>query len=272
MKKVLTIFAALSFVLSLALTADVDAQGPKGKGMGNGNCKNTEKKCCANFVDENKDGKCDKFVDANNDGKCDNCTAEGKCEGSCKGKGMGMGKGNCSTEKKNCDNATTKGCGHHKENCTGSGACGTTCKGKDYVDANNDGKCDNFVDANNDGKCDKAASCCNNMTQKGNGCKKHKGCDNNTNTNTNTKVDVGNPYPNPFDNNTTLNYELKEAGMVNVSVFDANGNLVKTIFEGQQSAGSQTAQFDGSGLQTGSYSFVVKYNGTVVTKQAIHIK
>jgi hypothetical protein len=250
MKKVLTIFAVLSFVLSMTLTTDSYAGGHKCKGMGKGNCSTTEKKCCANFVDENKDGVCDKFVDANNDGKCDNCAGDGKCAVKC--------------------------CSHKNANCSGSGmgkgARGTTCKGKEYVDANNDGKCDNFIDANNDGKCDKAASCCNNMTQKGNGCKKHKGCENNTNTNTNTKVDVGNPYPNPFGNNATLNYELKEAGMVNVSVFDAKGNLVKTIFEGQQPAGSQTAHFDGSGMQTGTYSFVVKFNGTIITKQAVHVK
>jgi len=67
-------------------------------------------------------------------------------------------------------------------------------------------------------------------------------------------TDVGNTGPNvtlmtlanpsPFHTMTTLSYVLTEAGPVELSVFDTQGRLVRTLVEGEQSAGSQNAVWD----------------------------
>ncbi len=52
--------------------------------------------------------------------------------------------------------------------------------------------------------------------------------------------------PNPFDLNTVLNYTLKEAGEVRISVFDANGRLVRHLLTATKPAGSGSVEWDGN--------------------------
>ena len=58
-------------------------------------------------------------------------------------------------------------------------------------------------------------------------------------------TDIGRPkqslllqnYPNPFNPETWIPYHLAEAGAVSVSIYDATGNLIRTLSLGYQSAG-----------------------------------
>lgn len=64
--------------------------------------------------------------------------------------------------------------------------------------------------------------------------------------------------PNPFSVSTNIGYELPGSAFVTVKVYDAVGNLVKTVFEGYQNGGSQQLSFDGTDntnttLSSGSY-------------------
>ena len=38
-------------------------------------------------------------------------------------------------------------------------------------------------------------------------------------------------YPNPLSNNTTISFSLSQSEKVSLNIFDANGRLMKTIFE-----------------------------------------
>ncbi|NQT24402.1 T9SS type A sorting domain-containing protein [candidate division KSB1 bacterium] len=57
-----------------------------------------------------------------------------------------------------------------------------------------------------------------------------------------------NAYPNPFNMNVTIPYELNQPGDVTLSVYDVNGRHVKTLFTGSQSVGIHAARWDGTSM------------------------
>jgi hypothetical protein len=60
-------------------------------------------------------------------------------------------------------------------------------------------------------------------------------------------------FPNPFTNNTTLSYSLKENDNINIMLYDAQGKLVEEVFNGKQSAGLHEFTIDGSKYSSGMY-------------------
>jgi len=60
-------------------------------------------------------------------------------------------------------------------------------------------------------------------------------------------------YPNPFNPTTKIDYVLSKSGYVELSVFNLNGQMVKTLVNRTQSAGSHSVLFDGSNLCSGIY-------------------
>jgi len=59
--------------------------------------------------------------------------------------------------------------------------------------------------------------------------------------------------PNPFTDNTTLQYSLKKDDFVKIDVYDMQGRLVQQAFEGNQKAGTHQINLDGSDLSAGIY-------------------
>ena len=51
--------------------------------------------------------------------------------------------------------------------------------------------------------------------------------------------------PNPFNPRTTLTYSTPEAGPVALRIYDAEGRLVRTLFEGASEAGEFSLTWDG---------------------------
>ncbi|HYE96125.1 MAG TPA: alpha-amylase family glycosyl hydrolase [Rubricoccaceae bacterium] len=64
---------------------------------------------------------------------------------------------------------------------------------------------------------------------------------------------LGAAYPNPFNPQATIPYEVPEAGPVRLEVFDALGRRVAVLADGWQAAGPHTARFNGAGLPSGVY-------------------
>ena len=85
------------------------------------------------------------WVDANNDGICDNYASgerQGRGPGHGKGQGQayGAGHGQCKGQGQGLHHGHGKGQGA----AAGNGQCGHEGKGPAFVDANNDGVCDNI--------------------------------------------------------------------------------------------------------------------------------
>jgi hypothetical protein len=62
-------------------------------------------------------------------------------------------------------------------------------------------------------------------------------------------------YPNPFNPSTAISYQLSANNDVNLSIFNMNGQLVRTLVQGRQAAGGYQVEWDGlddSGLPVSS--------------------
>lgn len=60
-------------------------------------------------------------------------------------------------------------------------------------------------------------------------------------------------YPNPFNNQTSINYSITSAGLTRVSVYNAQGQKVKDLFKGLQNPGKHSISFSADGLNSGVY-------------------
>lgn len=69
-------------------------------------------------------------------------------------------------------------------------------------------------------------------------------------------------YPNPFNPVTTINYTLPESGQVSLAIYDIMGRRIKTIVEQYQDSGNYSVSFDGTGLSSGTYIYLLKVSTT----------
>lgn len=87
---------------------------------------------------------------------------------------------------------------------------------------------------------------------------------------------VGN-YPNPFNPETTISFELEKSGMVDLAVYNTQGKLVKTLVAEYLNQGRHTVTWhgvnqDGDTMPSGVYLYVMKTENSVSTKRMILLK
>jgi hypothetical protein len=91
------------------------------------------------------------------------------------------------------------------------------------------------------------------------------------------KLGLSQNYPNPFNPTTTIEYTLSQTGFVNLSIFDAHGNLVRTLEKGVREAGSQTVIWDGTDesgdvVSSGTYFYRLDVDGKILAKKLLLLK
>tara|TARA_Y100000590_G_C15620194_1_gene977273 strand:- start:92 stop:1282 length:1191 start_codon:yes stop_codon:yes gene_type:complete len=84
-------------------------------------------------------------------------------------------------------------------------------------------------------------------------------------------------YPNPFNPVTTLRYDLPEDAMVNVTIYDMMGRVVKTMINSQQNAGFKSVQWDatnneGQTVAAGLYLYTIGAGEFRQTKKMVLLK
>jgi hypothetical protein len=84
-------------------------------------------------------------------------------------------------------------------------------------------------------------------------------------------------YPNPFNPLTSLSYDLPEDAMVNITVFDMMGRVVRTLVNGQQSAGYKSLQWNGTNnsghpISAGLYIYTIQAGEFSQTRKMILLK
>ena len=84
-------------------------------------------------------------------------------------------------------------------------------------------------------------------------------------------------YPNPFNTVTKLDYDLPEDAMVNITVFDMMGKVVRTLVNDQQSAGYKTLQWNamsnsGQPVSSGLYIYTIQTGEFSKTRKMILLK
>jgi hypothetical protein len=79
-------------------------------------------------------------------------------------------------------------------------------------------------------------------------------------------------YPNPFNPTTEIRFELPRTSAVLLEVFNAAGQRVGILAEGERSAGMYTVRFDASNLSSGPYFYRLRAGGYVETKKALLVR
>ncbi len=87
-----------------------------------------------------------------------------------------------------------------------------------------------------------------------------------------SSFDLQQNYPNPFNPQTTIRYTIAKAGKVKLSVFNVAGQLIKTLVEARNTAGTHLVRFDGSSLASGVYFYKLQSNGLSQTRKMLLVK
>jgi len=87
-----------------------------------------------------------------------------------------------------------------------------------------------------------------------------------------TETILAQNYPNPFNPITAINYELRIADKVKLTIFNAKGEVVKTLVNGMQNAGRYSVNFDGAGFNSGVYFYKLEADGKNMVKRMLMVK
>lgn len=85
------------------------------------------------------------------------------------------------------------------------------------------------------------------------------------------------PAPNPFNPQTELRYQLKEAGHVDLSIYNVKGELVVRLVSGHHAAGRHRVAWrgaDGAGRRVASGAYFARFTsgGVVQTQRMLLVK
>jgi len=81
-------------------------------------------------------------------------------------------------------------------------------------------------------------------------------------------------HPNPFNESTTLRYEIPDLSSVRLEIFDIMGRRVRTLVDGVGTAGAASATWDGDdtagrSLSSGTYLARLEVGGYVLTRTMV---
>jgi len=79
-------------------------------------------------------------------------------------------------------------------------------------------------------------------------------------------------YPNPFNPATTINFVLPTGANSTLRVYNAKGELVKTLINGYLSSGKHTSTFDATGINSGIYFYRLESAGQTREGKMLMVK
>jgi hypothetical protein len=79
-------------------------------------------------------------------------------------------------------------------------------------------------------------------------------------------------FPNPFNPNTSIRYELKEDAFINISVYNILGEKVADLVNSRMKKGIYEINFENSLLNSGTYIYQLTAGNEVIAKKMILLK
>jgi hypothetical protein len=79
-------------------------------------------------------------------------------------------------------------------------------------------------------------------------------------------------YPNPFNPTTTIKFDLAKESVVKLSVYNYNGQIVRSLVDGNMKAGYHSVNFDASSLSAGVYYCTMEAAGVTKTQKMVLVK
>ena len=92
-----------------------------------------------------------------------------------------------------------------------------------------------------------------------------------------TSFQIYSNYPNPFNPITTLHYDLPEDKIVNITIYDIMGNVVKNLLQSKQIAGNKSIQWNATNdkneaVSAGIYLYTIDLGKFRKTKKMLLLK
>ena len=81
-----------------------------------------------------------------------------------------------------------------------------------------------------------------------------------------------NAYPNPFNPVTTISYALSIDVMVNITIYDITGRMVKTLINESQQAGIKNVVWNATDVSSGIYIYRIQAGDFTQTRKMILLK
>ncbi|MFQ6614952.1 MAG: T9SS type A sorting domain-containing protein, partial [Fidelibacterota bacterium] len=79
-------------------------------------------------------------------------------------------------------------------------------------------------------------------------------------------------YPNPFNPVTTIDFSLVEDGEVHLAIYNAAGQVVKTLINNRLTAGQHSISIDASDLASGMYIYVLQSGDFRASRKMVLMK
>ncbi len=86
-----------------------------------------------------------------------------------------------------------------------------------------------------------------------------------------TPSDLKQNYPNPFAQQTTIQYTIGCACKAEIVVYDQSGRLIATLISGSTEPGTYSVNWDASNLESGIYFYTLIVDGQEFVKRAVKI-
>lgn len=97
-----------------------------------------------------------------------------------------------------------------------------------------------------------------------------KSSTNNDNTRMNEGV-LSQNFPNPFTGKTQIYYKLESKSIVQISIYNYTGQLIKLYEEGVKAQGAHYINFDANGLENGIYLYSIIIDGQIIDSKKMTI-
>ena len=91
------------------------------------------------------------------------------------------------------------------------------------------------------------------------------------------RLKIYDAYPNPFNPVTSLRYDLQKNGLVNITIYDMMGRIVKTLVNGSQTAGFNSIKWNATNdrnepVSAGLYLYTIQTGEFRQTKKMVLLK
>uniref|UniRef100_UPI003564705A T9SS type A sorting domain-containing protein n=1 Tax=Mariniphaga sediminis TaxID=1628158 RepID=UPI003564705A len=88
----------------------------------------------------------------------------------------------------------------------------------------------------------------------------------------NQDCELGQSFPNPFENSTVIEYSLSRAEKVTLKIYDLYGKEIETLVDKVVESGTHRAEWDATGLPAGIYLYRIQAGNFADTKRTILVE
>ncbi len=91
------------------------------------------------------------------------------------------------------------------------------------------------------------------------------------------EIKINKIYPNPFNGNSKIKFDITKEAFINIQIFDSRGNIVKSLHKGKKMPGQYETEWNGKNdnnkkVHSGIYFCSISNNRHINTQKMIYLK